>query len=51
MLVAGVMIASAIPGLVAIWLLLRFLQSHSTDVFVVYRLGAAAVFAGLLLLR
>ena len=49
-LAAGV-IASAIAGLAAIWILLRFLQSHSTDVFVVYRLGAAAVFAALLLLR
>ena len=49
-LAAGV-IASALAGLVAIWVLLRFLQTHSTDVFVLYRLGAAAVFAGLLLVR
>ncbi|CAN5866635.1 undecaprenyl-diphosphatase UppP [soil metagenome] len=49
-LLAGV-IASAIAGLAAIWILLRFLQSHSTDVFVAYRLIAAAVFAGLLLLQ
>jgi len=49
-LAAGI-IASGVAGLVAIWVLLRFLQSHSTDVFVIYRLGAAAVFASLLLLR
>ena len=49
-LLAGV-VASAIAGLAAIWILLRFLQSHSTDVFVLYRLAAAAVFASLLLLR
>ncbi len=47
-LLAGV-IASALAGLAAIWILIRFLQSHSTDVFVLYRLAAAAVFAGLLL--
>jgi undecaprenyl-diphosphatase len=49
-LAAGV-VASALAGLAAIWLLLRFLQTHSTDVFVIYRLGAAALFASLLLLR
>ncbi|MEX2546972.1 MAG: undecaprenyl-diphosphate phosphatase, partial [Chloroflexota bacterium] len=49
-LAAGV-IASAVAGLAAIWFLLRYLQNHSTDVFGLYRLGAAAVFAGLLLLR
>jgi undecaprenyl-diphosphatase len=49
-LVAGVF-ASAVSGLAAIWLLLRYLQSHSTDIFVVYRLAAAAAFAALLLLR
>ena len=49
-LAAGVL-ASAIAGLAAIWFLLRFLQSHSTDVFSLYRVGAAVVFAGLLLLR
>ena len=48
-LAAGV-IASAISGLVAIWFLLRYLQNHSTDVFGIYRLIAAAVFASLLLL-
>jgi undecaprenyl-diphosphatase len=49
-LAAGV-IASALAGLAAIWFLLRYLQNHSTDVFVVYRLAAAVVFAGLLLAR
>ncbi|HUP82836.1 MAG TPA: undecaprenyl-diphosphatase UppP [Candidatus Limnocylindria bacterium] len=49
-LAAGV-IASAIAGLAAIWLLLRYLQSHSTDVFVYYRVIAAVAFAGLLLIR
>jgi undecaprenyl-diphosphatase len=49
-LAAGV-IASAVAGLAAIWLLLRYLQSHSTDVFAFYRIGAAVVFAALLLLR
>jgi undecaprenyl-diphosphatase len=49
-LAAGV-IASAVAGLAAIWLLLRYLQSHSTDVFAFYRIGAGVVFAALLLLR
>lgn len=49
-LAAGV-IASAVAGLAAIWLLLRYLQNHSTNVFVIYRLVAAAAFAGLLLAR
>ncbi len=44
------MIASALSGLLAIWFLLRYLQTHNTDIFVIYRLGAAAVFAALLLL-
>ena len=48
-LLAGV-IASAISGLLAIWLLLRYLQTNNTDIFVIYRIGAAAVFAALLLL-
>ena len=47
---AGV-IASALAGLAAIWVLLRYLQNHSTDVFVIYRLAAAVAFAGLLLAR
>ena len=48
-LAAGV-IASAISGLAAIWILLRYLQNHSTDIFVFYRVAAAAAFAVLLLL-
>ena len=48
-LVAGV-IASAISGLAAIWFLLRYLQNHSTDIFGLYRVIAAAAFAALLLL-
>jgi undecaprenyl-diphosphatase len=47
-LLAGV-IASALSGLAAIWFLLRYLQNHSTDVFVIYRIAAALIFAGLLL--
>ena len=49
-LLAGV-IAAAISGVFAITFLLRYLQRNNTDVFVVYRVAAAAVFAGLLLLR
>ena len=48
-LAAGV-IASAVSGLAAIWLLLRYLQNHSTDLFGFYRVIAAAVFAVLLLM-
>jgi undecaprenyl-diphosphatase len=48
-LAAG-MIASALSGLVAIAALLYFLRRFSTDVFGVYRVAAAAVFAALLLL-
>ena len=49
-LVAGV-VASALAGLVAIWFLLRYLQRHSTDVFALYRIGAAAAFGALILVR
>jgi undecaprenyl-diphosphatase len=49
-LAAG-MIASALAGLAAIWLLLAYLRRYSTDIFVIYRLGAAAVFGVLLLSR
>jgi undecaprenyl-diphosphatase len=49
-LAAG-MIASALAGLAAIWLLLAYLRRYSTDVFVIYRLAAAATFAVLLLNR
>ena len=43
--------AAAISGWLAISVLLRYLRSHGTGVFVVYRLVAAAVFLGLLLVR
>ena len=49
-LVAG-MAAAAIAGVLAISLLLRYLTNHSTNVFVAYRVIAAAVFAVLLLIR
>lgn len=42
-LVAGV-VASFVSGLLAIAVLLRYLRTRSFDVFVVYRLGVAAVF-------
>jgi len=42
-LVAGV-VASFVSGLLAIAVLLRYLRTRSFDVFVVYRLGLAAVF-------
>ena len=45
------MLAAAISGLAAIWFLLAFLRRNTTDIFVIYRIGAAAVFAALLLLR
>ncbi len=44
------MVAAAISGLFAIWALLAFLRRFSTDVFSLYRVAAAVVFAGLLLL-
>jgi undecaprenyl-diphosphatase len=47
-LVAGV-IAAAVSGWLAIGLLLRFLRTHSTLVFIVYRLVVAVVFFVLLL--
>jgi undecaprenyl-diphosphatase len=37
------MVASLLAGLVAIGVLLRFVRSHSTDVFVAYRVVLAAV--------
>jgi undecaprenyl-diphosphatase len=49
-LVAG-MIASAIASLLAIAWLLAFLRRFSTDIFVLYRLLAAAAFALVLLAR
>jgi undecaprenyl-diphosphatase len=49
-LAAG-LIAAAISGLVAIWFLLAYLRRASTDVFGLYRVGAAIVFAAVLLAR
>ena len=49
-LAAG-MIAAAVSGLTAIWFLLAYLRRFSTDIFGLYRLIAAAVFAALLLAR
>jgi undecaprenyl-diphosphatase len=48
-LAAG-LIAAAVSGLIAIWFLLAYLRRASTDVFGLYRVGAALVFA-LLILR
>ena len=49
-LIAG-LIAAAISGLIAIWFLLAYLRRASTDLFGLYRVGAAIVFAGLVLAR
>jgi undecaprenyl-diphosphatase len=49
-LAAG-LIAAAISGLIAIWFLLAYLRRASTDLFGIYRVGAAIVFAVLLLAR
>jgi len=49
-LVAG-LIAAAVSGLIAIWFLLAYLRRASTDIFGLYRVVAAAVFAALLLAR
>jgi undecaprenyl-diphosphatase len=49
-LAAG-LIAAALSGLVAIWFLLAYLRRASTDIFGVYRIGAAVVFGTLLLIR
>jgi undecaprenyl-diphosphatase len=37
------MLAAAVSGYAAIWVLLRYVRTHSYDVFVVYRLVAAAL--------
>jgi undecaprenyl-diphosphatase len=47
-LLAGV-VAAALSGWLAIGLLLRYLRTHSTGIFIAYRLIAAAVFLVLLL--
>jgi undecaprenyl-diphosphatase len=44
------MAAAAVSGLFAIGFLLRYLRNHSTDVFSLYRVVAAVVFAALILL-
>ena len=49
-LAAG-LVAAAVTGVLAIRLLLRYLQSHTTDIFVAYRVGFAALVVVLLLLR
>ena len=49
-LVAG-FIAAAITGVLTIKFLLRYLQGHNTDIFVVYRIVFAAVIAALLLIQ
>jgi undecaprenyl-diphosphatase len=51
LVLAAGMIAAALSGVAAIALLLRYLTSHNTDIFVAYRLVAAALFTGLLLWR
>lgn len=45
------LVASLISGLVAIHVMLRYLQTRSLDVFAWYRLGVAAVVVAVLLLR
>jgi undecaprenyl-diphosphatase len=45
------MVAAAISGVLAIRFLLRYLQRNSTDIFVFYRIGFAALVAVLLLIR
>jgi undecaprenyl-diphosphatase len=47
-LVAG-MVAAAVSGVLAIRFLLRYLQGHNTDIFVVYRIAFAVVVAILIL--
>ena len=49
-LAAG-LIAAAISGLVAIWFLLAYLRRASTDLFGLYRVGAAIVFGVLVIAR
>jgi undecaprenyl-diphosphatase len=49
-LAAG-LIAAAISGLLAIWFLLSYLRRASTDLFGLYRVGAAIVFGVLVIAR
>jgi undecaprenyl-diphosphatase len=51
MVLAGGMIASAVAGLVAIDVLLRFLRQHSTYVFIWYRVAFAIFVAVVLITR
>jgi undecaprenyl-diphosphatase len=51
LVLAAGMVASALSGLLAIGFLLAFLRRFSTDVFSLYRVLAAVVFAALILLR
>lgn len=51
LVLAAGMAASALSGLAAIAFLLRYLRTRSTGIFIVYRLGFAAVAAALLLTR
>ncbi|MDQ3448872.1 MAG: undecaprenyl-diphosphatase UppP [Chloroflexota bacterium] len=51
LVLAAGMTASALSGLAAIAFLLRYLRTRSTGIFIVYRLGFAAVAAVLLLTR
>jgi undecaprenyl-diphosphatase len=41
-------VAAAVSGYAAIWVLLRYVRTHSYDVFVWYRLAASAVVLGLI---
>ncbi len=43
------MVTSAFSGFAAIWFLLRYLQTSSTKIFVIYRIGASIVLIGLVL--
>jgi undecaprenyl-diphosphatase len=36
-------IVSGVVGYASIWFLLRFLRTHSTGIFIIYRLGVGAV--------
>ena len=49
-LLAG-MTAAAVSGVIAIWVVLAYLRRSSTDVFSLYRVAAAIVFAVLLIAR
>jgi undecaprenyl-diphosphatase len=45
----GVSVAvSAIVGYASIWFLMRYLRTHTTTIFIIYRLGLAALIIGLI---